>query len=212
MEHSSLSRIAARVVQKLPEAPGWAPFGQFAWANFREGIPSEPDTELESQMFADLKAHFSNQRVGLPIQTSNLLQMFMWLGWYKPVLHPPPYKTLYRGLKLRGKSALAEFLSQPIESIPDEGHLDLESSISISSLNGHSTSWSAKKIITRDFSNRGKLGYACTLIADVEQNPYKFLAGPGGLYDVVGISSYHLEKETVGLEPVLVRRIEWERL
>lgn len=205
----NLLRIAARVcAQRAPEAPEWAPFGKWAWASKREGIPEEEDTEVERAVYAQIRAHFASSRTGLPQFTAELLAGCMARGWYASVLHPPPQETLYRGVKLRSRAALESLLG--MEDVQDEGSVDANRYIPGS--NGSSTSWSAKKRITKDFSESGERGYAVTLIADVAANPNRFLAGPGGLYDVDGLSRWHLEKETVGLEPIIVRRIEWTRL
>ncbi len=206
-----LKAIATKIISKLPEAPIGAPLGQYAWASYREGVPEEPDNELERQLFTDLKGHFANKRIGLPITTVALLQMFIMAGWYKPVLHAPPLETLYRGIKLRGAESAAAFIGIDMENFTEQGTLDMKPR-AVPVMNGHSTSWSARKHITRDFSERGVRGYAITLHAKTSNNLMGFLAGPGGLYDVEGMSMYHLEKETVGLEPILIHRIEWVRL
>lgn len=130
-------------------------------------------------------------------------------GWYKKVLHSPPHKTLYRGLKLN-KSELAKLLDKDESYIEDDGSEPWDKPIKIS--NGHSSSWTFRKTISKDFSGdygKAKRGFAITLVADTSDNPNRFLAGPGGLYDVDGLSRWHLEKETVGLEPIVVKRIEW---
>src|SRR5580704_14347495 len=138
--------------------------------------------------------------------------MFVKNGWYQPVLHAPPLETLYRGIKLQGAAATALFLGIDPNELLEQGSLNLDPPKTFDVLNGHSTSWSARKYITQDFSERGERGWTVTLHAKTALNPYKFLAGPGGLYDVVGLSKYHLEKETVGLEPILVSRVEWAKL
>lgn len=213
MDECDISRISKSMMSiKLPEAPKWAPFGEWAWAKYREGVPEEPDNDLETEVYRDIKSHFASNHVGLPITTANLLFSFMALGWYKPVLHPPPYERLYRGIKLRGKEALSAFTGIDSRELSEAGSMSLDILKSIDVTNGYSTSWTSKKQISRDFSEKGERGYAVTLIAKVSDNEFKFLAGPGGLYDVEGLSSWHLEKETVGLEPINVSRIEWERL
>lgn len=196
-----------------PEAPKTAPFGEYAWAKYREGCPEEPDTEIEKEVYRDLKKHFASKRIGLPKNTVKLLMSLLKVGYYKDVLHPPPTKTLYRGLKITNLEALTLLLGQPKEEIADSGKMDLNKSIEND--NGFSTSWTAKKKITSDFSGnygKAKKGYLITLVADVADNEHRFLAGPGGLYDVDGLSYWHLEKETVGLEPIIIKRIEWEKL
>ncbi len=195
-----------------PEAPAWAPFGQYAWASRREGLPEEPDTEVEKEVFEDLRAHFASSRTGLPASTASLLTTFVLLGWYAPVLHPPPQEVLYRGIKLRGREHVINLLGGDVEELPDTGRKEFPEGIVVPSVNGHSTSWTARKHITKDFSEKGKAGWSVTLVASVGANAGKFLAGPGGLYNVQGMSRWHLEKETVGLEPIRILRVEWSKL
>ena len=194
------------------EAPKWAPFGEWAWAKYREGIPEETDNDLETQIYKEIKKHFaSTNRQGLPQITASLLSLLMKLGWYKDILHPPPAKKLYRGLKLKNKQQLSELVGIPVKELEDSGTIKLDKLIPYD--NGFSSSWTAKKQITKDFTtNYGKAKRGCgvVLIANVDDNPYKFVAGPGGLYDVEGLSKWHLEKETIGLEPIIISSVEWE--
>lgn len=226
-EASLVERVASEYVRVIeaakigPEAPETAPFGRWAWASHRSGLPnepeeSEPDTELERTVFLQIRKHFASDREGLPKDTAELLASCVEQGWYQPVLHPPPYATLYRGLRITQADVLAKLVG---DGAPPEGALDFEEPKPLFMVdkdgnpdNGYSSSWTAQKKITRDFSGDGKRGWAVTLFADTAANPNRFLAGPGGLYNVNGLSRWHLEKETVGLEPILVRRIEWSPL
>ena len=211
-----LSELASyfekKYAEKQPEAPKNAPLGEWAWAKYREGVPEEADTELEKKLYQDLKKHFASKRIGLPKLTVKILISLMKKGWYRSVLHPPPHKTLYRGLKLN-KKELSKLLDISENELKDEGSLVFNNSIKPS--NGFSTSWTFKKKITEDFSKnygKAKQGFSVILIADVKENPDHFIAGPGGLYDVKGLSRWHLEKETVGLEPIVIKRIEWQKI
>lgn len=193
-----------------PEAPKSAPFGEYAWPNHRKGLPKEEDTKLEKQVYQDIRSHFASKHIGLPKFTVRLLMKILSKGWYSEVLHPPKHETLYRGLKLSRKD-LARLINK--EDFEDNGSLQWDDSVKVP--NGHSTSWTYRKIISKDFSGnygKAKQGFAVTLIAKVKDNPDRFLAGPGGLYDVDGLSRWHLEKETVGLEPIQIDKIEWEKL
>lgn len=211
MDIPTLIRIAARIA--VPEeAPAGSPFGRWAWAKFREGIPEEEDNPLETFIYQSIQGHFADKRIGIPYQVTEFLVKLMESGLYKPVLHPPPYSTLYRGMKFRSKQDLADFLGVAKEEISKDGAINFEERRTFKPTNGNSTSWTYRKYITEDFSTVGSRGWAATLMADVEENANHFLAGPGGLYDVEGLSNYHLEKETVGLEPILVRRVEWNKI
>lgn len=191
-----------------PEAPKSAPFGEYAWASHRKGLPEEKDTELENKVYHDIKNHFASKHVGLPKLTVKLLMKILDNGWYKPVLHAPNHETLYRGIKLNRKE-LQKLLN--FDEIKDSGTIKWEDSIKIT--NGYSSSWTYKKTISKDFSgdyDKAKQGFMVTLIAKVKDNPNRFLAGPGGLYNVDGLSRWHLEKESIGLEPIQIEKIEWE--
>jgi hypothetical protein len=209
--------IAASIFEKLAtakEAPSWAPFGEYAWAPYREGAPDEKDNALEEEIYKQIKKHFaSTKREGLPQITATLLSLLMKIGWYKNILHPPPVKKLYRGLKISNKKQLSELIDLPMDDIKESGSIKFDKTIPYD--NGFSSSWTAKKKISEDFSGnygKAKRGYVVTLIANVADNPYKFIAGPGGLYDVEGLSKWHLEKETIGLEPITIATIEWKEL
>lgn len=206
----TMSIFAKLAVSK--EAPLWAPFGEYAWSKYREGMPEETDNELENTVYQQIKKHFaSTNREGLPQMTASLLSLLMKIGWYKDVLHPPPVKKLYRGLKIRSKQQLSDLIDMPTKEIEDSGSIKFNKPVPYN--NGFSSSWTFQKKITKDFSTnygKAKSGFATILIANVEDNPYKFIAGPGGLYDVDGLSRWHLEKETIGLEPIIIDSIEWE--
>jgi len=197
---------------KSPEAPKNAPFGEYAWAKYREGVPEEQDTDIEKQIYNDIKKHFASKRIGLPKFTVRFLMKLLKKEYYKSVLHPPPHKTLYRGLKLN-KNDLLKLIKSKDNDLKDKGSIEFNKAVE--SINGFSTSWTFKKKITKDFSKdygKAKSGYAVILVANVEDNENRFLAGPGGLYDVDGLSRWHLEKETVGLEPIIISKIEWEKI
>lgn len=195
-----------------PEAPPDAPMGSWAWPDRRENCPvDEEPTALEVELYVALKQHFSSQHVGLSEQHVDILRSFLVQGLYTSVLHAPPVKTLYRGLYVRSKEDLAALLGVSTESIEEKGAVELQ--MAIPPKNGFSTSWSAKKFRTEEFSGGDRSrGYAVTLLADVEANPHSWLAGPGGLYDVDGLSRWHLERETIGLEPIVVRKAEYTKL
>lgn len=209
---SDFEKVASKLA---PEAPKSAPFGRYAWSKYREGIPEEEETDVEKFIYKELQNHFgdyNNKRKGISAATAYLLQLILAKGWYKKIIHEPPAKTLYRGLTLNRKQ-LAKYLDIEPDQLDIINKLDFENRTSIPVIKGYSTSWTFKKQITKDFSNKkDSNSYAVTLIAETKDNPNKFIAGPGGLYDVEGISSFHLEKETVGLEPIKIKKVEWIKL
>lgn len=175
-------------------------------------MPEEEDTEVEKFVYNQIKKHFSSSRVGMSQEVCDLLSSMIRIGWYKPVLHPPPNEVLYRGIKLRGKEDVINLIGINQGDFKERGYIEFEQGKYIQTFNGSSTSWSSKKKVTSDFSRRGKAGYSVTIIAGVEENKDRFLAGPGGLYNVRGLSQWHMERETVGLEPIKIKRIEWNRI
>lgn len=215
---NSVNEVAQYLLRKYavkdPEAPKNAPFGEFAWPKHREGkFPEEEDTQLEKEVYQDIKKHFSSQHIGLPKLTVRILMKILENEYYSKVLHPPVHKTLYRGLKITNVKDLVKLIGLKELDINNKGSIEFNDSVK--SENGYSSSWTFQKQISKDFSGnygKAKQGYMVTLIADVSDNKNRFLAGPGGLYDVEGLSKWHLEKETVGLEPITIKKIEWEKL
>lgn len=199
---------APRIDWNVGEAPDDAPFGKWAWPQHREGCPFEPPTDLETKVYKELCAHFRSSNGRLSFETAELLMELMKKGFYKRVLHPPPVESLYQGVKL--SDGFRDFLSLDPVTIAPEGAANINRTLPVR--NGYSSSWSAVKKATREFSDKGTSGFAVTLIADVAANPFRFMAGPGGLYDVDGMARWTKERETVGLEPIVVRRVEWKRL
>jgi len=198
---------------KASEAPENAPFGKYLWPKHREGfkkIELDEETEIEKEVYSQLKTHFSDDRKGVSALASELLSACMALGWYKRILHPPPYKILYRGLHFKNIKNIEKLVGE--DDLDDSGIIKLKDPITIQPDNGFSTSWTYKKAVSRDFSEAKKTGFAVTLYANAADNKNRFLAGPGGLYDVEGLSKYHLEKETVGLEPIKIAKIEWKKI
>jgi len=201
---------------KTPEAPKNAPFGEFAWTKHREGFDNKiyyEETELEIKIYKEIKNHFASKHIGLSKIAAKLLAKILKNNWYSKIIHEPKHKTLYRGILIKDKEDVCNLLKIKREDFEDKGSIAYNSSIKIT--NGNSTSWTYKKIISKDFSTyygKRKKGYAITFIADIDDNRYKFIAGPGGLYDVEGLSKWHLEKESIGLEPIIIRKIEWEKL
>lgn len=200
------------IPDKEPEAPESALMGQWAWPTKREGFPKGmQETPTSKRLYEALRKHFETTQKRMSLDEVNTLREFLLLGYYEPVLHSPPQKRLYRGLHLTEVEAVAFFRDLGITI--DENNMSEQSqeiNRHVPALNGFSSSWTAVKKITDDFAiGDHKSGYAITLIADVKDNPYRFLAGPGGLYNVQGLSMFHLERETVGLEPIVIKRIEW---
>lgn len=202
----------AFLFKSATDAPKSAPFGEWIWPSKREGIEAEEkENVLEKQLWKAFRKHFQHKPGGLNKKERDLVQKILKSGHYSEVFHAPPQEKLYRGLKFKTKNELAKFLNIDENKLKDEGQIeDFNDSFQIK--DKYSSSWSSQKKITKEFSHAGKYGYAVTLIANTGDNPYKFVAGPGGLYDVEGLTYYHLEKETVGLEPIIVNKIEWEKI
>lgn len=210
LTHSDASTSdAARTA--AAEAPPDAPFGQWAWASHRANVPDEPDTDIETAIYNQLKRHFrSTNRFGLPQSSADMLADFMANGWYKPVLHAPDVPKVYRGIKIASLEELAVILGIESSAIADSGSVAFGRAMD--PVLGFSTSWTDQQKISGEYSVKGKSGYALTLVADVANNPNRLIACVGGLYNVDGLSRWHLEREVVGLEPITIETIQWVRL
>lgn len=214
---STLSQYIRMVLEgRSPDSKKGGPLGKWAWASSREGIDEEePDNRDEKYLKRHLSNHFQSNHRGLPKRAADMLQRLLKSKKYKTVLHPPPCDKLYRGIYVRGKQHMVDLLGIDVNDLTDDGKMDVKTCVDVK--NGHSTSWSAKKAVARDFSNKynkAVWGYSVVLIADVKdkKNADRFVAGPGGLYDVDGISRFHNEKETLGIEPITISRIEWVKI
>jgi hypothetical protein len=190
------------------------PFGNNLWSNHhKDNYKSKKYSFLEQMIYDDLKNHFSSKHIGLPMLSARILKLCLKNNWYNDILHPPPSKFVYRGLKINYKEKLSNLLKLDQSLIKDKGSVIVDAPVKND--NGFSTSWTTVKKITSDFYtdyNKAKRGFGVILIANVEENKNNLLSGPGGLYNIDGLSRWHLEKETVGIEPVIVHKIEWDKL
>jgi len=215
-ENKSIAKIVSETTSSFGmkyggEAPYDGPFGGWAWPEKR-AMPREPHTAQEDAIYKSLRTHFSSNHVGLPEEHVSILVECLEKGWHHTVLKRPKESTLYRGLVLRSKADVATFLGISEEEVKNGKSVMLGRPLEVK--NGYSTSWTPNRKMADEFAwpEGRKRGYAVTLIADVESQPTRFLSGPDGLYDVEGLSRWHLEKESVGLEPIEVFSAEWEEI
>jgi hypothetical protein len=205
-----LDILEARKHTDSPEAPKYAPLGRWAWSSSREGIPKEPDNANERFLKRELAGHFLTKHRSISKPAADMILRIRRNGWYEPVFHEPPDRVLFRGLRLKDAAALAKLLKLPEAEVSARGSLRGKFIVAIKG--EHSTAWSAKKRVAFEFAREEKKGWAVVLTAEVKPNRLRFQTGPGGLYDVEGVSYYHLERETMGIEPITVSRIEWKFL
>jgi hypothetical protein len=209
-----------RKCTNAPEAPASAPLGRWAFASSRQCVPTEPDNVNEKFLKRELRKHFLSREQdrnhperhhGISKEAADLIYRIRLNGWYEPVFHAPPVPVLFRGLHLKTREELAKILGTPAAEIQSKG--SKAGHFKAPPEKGWSTSWSPKKAVAWEFARTGqRRGWAVVLTASVPLNRLRFQAGPGGLYDVDGISYFHRERETLGLEPIQVRRVEWSAL
>jgi hypothetical protein len=216
--------VEDRKCTTAPEAPAGAPLGRWAFSSSRQCVPHEVDNFNERFLKRELRRHFLSREAdrthperhrGISKQAADMILRFRRNRWYEPVFHAPPQHFLFRGLHLEKKEELAKILREQADKIPDQGSKEGTFTAPPPTEKGYSTSWAPLKYVAFDFAREygaSRSGWAVVLTAEVVPNRLRFQAGPGGLYDVDGISYFHKERETLGIEPISVFRVEWKPL
>jgi hypothetical protein len=188
-------------VEKAAEAPPKAPLGRLAFPGHRKNKPFEADTEREEELYNDISAHF-NENEPLNAADAKLLKTFLDKGWYEDVFHEP------NGSIYRGMSVNADWLKMALKVKKLSNHGSVTKSFTFTPRGG-SSSWSTSKSVAQGFKSSGDGNFNVILHAKTEQNPKRFLTGPGGLYKVDGFNEFPDEKEVVGIGPIKVFKVEW---
>lgn len=89
--------------QKPPEAPDGSIFGKYLFAPVRkkEGVPEEPNTKKEDNLYTALDGHYNSSLRDMPLvqQVPDILKQVK-AGNYKRFLGPPEGVVIYRGMRI----------------------------------------------------------------------------------------------------------------
>lgn len=203
-----------KAIDKVSTATGKSlPLGKLAFPGSRlnKKLPIEPNTRTENELFNDLVAHFEGEEL-LSKEKSDLVRKFLQNGNYHDVFKEPDSETVYRGMSVKSDWLVKALKLKSASELGANG--SLAKSFTFTPNRGGS-SWTSDKKIARDFghNNAGSdFGtYVVILHAEVDKNPNRFITGPGGLYNVDGFDAHTHEKESIGLGPIKVSKITWEK-
>jgi hypothetical protein len=196
-------------VGKKAEAPSTAPLGQIAFAPARDGVPFEPNTKVEQDLYDALVQHFRGGHF-LNSKQAELMRKILAKGLYSNVIHEPAVEFVYRGMSVP-KVWLAKALKVKPENLPRKGVM--EKSFTFTPKQGESSSWTTSKSTASNFADDVSRDrpFSVIIYAEIDRNPNRFVAGPGGLYKIKGPSNYSDEKEAVALGNIKVSKITWEK-
>lgn len=192
-------------------------FGDIAFADQRKNVAPESNTEIEQEVWEDMKLH-TGKNIPIKTRTSRALRGVLQRDLYSDVLREPEVEYVYRGLRLnletlenmlgraladeeiRSGSSRTNFVMSPRATVYSD---DTEEG---------STSWTVDLNVARKFSEvfSDSYPYATILVAKVSQNPDQFIIGPDGYYKIKGWDPYTYEKEATALGPVRVYKIYWQ--
>lgn len=195
-----------------PEGPIDGLLQQYAFADYDQRspeIPKEKNTPEEDELLDALATHFhSNEHISP--KDANTIEQFLKDEVYSAIFHEPNVKKVYRGMIV------------PNEFITRAFNIDASADVSDDIIDGHftftpnedigATSWTTSIDIAQQYAIKSKVHVASPksgiiMVANVADNPYKFIAGEGGLYDVRSFAPYVYEKEVLALGAIKVHRV-----
>lgn len=189
----------SRLVAKSEADPD-DPLGRIAFANDRPGMPRELDTKIEEKLKKALMDHF----VGLSIlskENTQLIHDLMAKGLYPSMFSEPTNPVLVRGMSVSSKWLTKAIGRKPgprgsaevkFKFVPKRG----------------ATSWTTSKSVAEGFHIMGS-EVDIIMYASVADNPGKFLSSRG-FYSTSIARRFSNEKESLGLGPIKVFKIEWK--
>jgi len=167
--------VPPRPVRQITPAPPDAPFGRYAWASQRQGVPSERDNSLEKRIARLIKRHVEDN---IPLRAENfkLMMDLVNQGLYSDILmKPEPDALLYRGMHV--SEAFIETLGLDPETVEDGDHsLGVVVNPAPPRRGAYVSSWTRNRDIADNFkSTGGNSGFSVVLIARAGDNPDSFL-------------------------------------
>lgn len=201
-------------IDKIATATAKAPLGKLAFPGVRlnKKLPIEPNTTAENELYIDLIRHFEGEKV-LSKEKSDLIRKFLQKEYYHDVFKEPSSKTLYRGMGVTAAWLVKLLKLKNTNELGTSG--SLEKSFTFTPNSGGS-SWTSDKRTARSFGFDNVIGntadkYIVVMYATVDKNPNRFIVGPDGLYNIDRFNSHVNEKESIGLGPIKVSKITWEK-
>ena len=195
-----------------PEGPIDGLLQQYAFADYDQRspeIPKEKNTPEEDELLDALAAHFhSNEHISP--KDANTIEQFLKDEVYSAIFHEPNVKKVYRGMIVPNEFITRAFNIDASDDTSDdviEGHFTFTPNEGIGA-----TSWTTSVDIAQQYAIKSKVHVASPksgiiMVANVADNPYKFVACEDGLYNVRSFAPYIYEKEVLALGAIKVHRV-----
>lgn len=204
----SKSKDKQSVDNSSPEAPEDGDLGKWAFAQSREGVPYERNTDAENALEDKIKLHLDDTHK-LHKSVADEITSYIKDNQYLTLLRFPAetYEVAFRGMSLPVETFQAIFGFTPDEN-GETGVLDVDV---WASPRADTASWTIDTGTARNFavSSGPKTNVAVVLAASTIANSGKFILNPERLYDVEEFSEYEEELETIGIGPIKVNRIAY---
>jgi len=197
-----------------PEGPVGSHLQKFAFADQRDDVPDEKNTEFEERLFGSLLSHVAGND-SLSDNQSRTIKRYLEKGWYKNIFTPPSDDVVMRGM-----AVTREFL----EKILRDRNLKkgmYEVNKVYRPYERLSSSWTNDKEVAAQFAYdnvNNKVENADIIIvlyAKPGDNPRKFISGPenyklgtDGFYSLDRLEDFVSEQEIIGLGPIRISGIE----
>lgn len=186
--------------------PRW---GDYAFSpDRRDSVPYEENTPDEDVAWMGLKRHVIDN-VPMGMDAAEQIRHALEDDAYPAIVHEPVgVDRLYRGMVLSG-DILGEILGR--EDFPPYGVETLDRFVKIAR-DDSSSSWTSIPDSARVFTRRTPKGkYSVIVVANVADNPGRFIEGRNGFYKLRELSDLEIEQESIGLGRIRVHKIHWSQ-
>lgn len=194
------------------------PLGDFAWAEEREDVPYEKNTNIENVLYDILVSHFEDSESVKKDKEQFIKKLFV-SGKYSDVLVAPSHGVVYRGMTVPHKWLTNVLGYNSIEDLKEEfgseGHHNLN--CIYTPKDNAISSWTTNMNVANSFALRNSLNKkppkgSCRIVlyAKSVENKNNFLSCDEGLYNVRGFDASSQENEVIGLGDIKVFLISWD--
>jgi len=198
------------------EAPDGAILGNYAFANVRQGIPPEVNTEVEDELEQELTTHFVNN-MHMSAKSGRALKTSLENDWYEKILAEPKRATVYRGLRVSeewmvkniGENWRAQFDETKTGRLKPN-NMVLHPNADASSASSAVTSWTNSIKTAREFAfgpSSDDAVFAVVCCAAIKDNPNQFIDSAAGLYGIKGHAEFADEQEVLGIGSIKISHI-----
>jgi len=202
------------------EAPDDAILGNYAFANVRQGIPPEVNTEVEDDLEQELTTHFVNN-MHMSAKSGRALKTSLENDWYEKILSEPEQTIVYRGIKV-SEAWMANNIGENWKKqfAKAKGQLKINMVLRPNTGDASSavTSWTKNINTAKSFSKGAMKSFnpdtdyntqysRLVCCAAIKDNPNQFIDSAAGLYGIPEFGRYADEQEVLGIGSIKVSQI-----